>query len=600
METKDFIKDAREQVKEIKDIFDYPNLGSAFVHWCIDQKFGGEMPDDDIREYCEIGGKNDKGIDSFWPADDEKLIYIVQGKYAERGTKKINRGIVTDLRVTVNWLENPRGRVKQEVRDAASIYRERVEKGFNIKMILIVLGKLRPGAQEEVDQFNQSHSPDHEIEVWDLSDLQETYENNLSREEPAGPDVELNLIPGEYFHKEFPEHPSVVATVRGEEIAKLRRDHRLAIFHRNIRYYLGGDVAQSIKTTAQNPEENKNFWYYNNGISVVCDDFSLDEDNHRVQVRNFQIVNGVQTATALYESLPNIDDGVTLLTRITKAPEEARERPSFSDKIAFNNNSQNPVKTRDLMANHPIQIQLQNGFDNLGKPVFYERKRKEWEALPKAKQRRYKEGRKRRLIRNHIAGKAYLAFRKLKPKEAKATTKNIFVSTERDGFYDEIFTDSTTVHDLLLPMCLLEKIEGKIKEFTKEYKEAEENNFRGISQEDQERLKRRLFLKHANYILLAMMGYLMRKKYDDDFSSREILEKLETNNFDEKFDQLYDVVMTSLDGKIFGKTKADPDFSPRNYFLRTSAMDELQHELEIQLERAEKVEGRELLEFLPT
>lgn len=58
----------------------------------------------------------------------------------------------------------------------------------------------------------------------------------------------------------------------------------------------------------------KNFFYYNNGITVICDrmtkivtqpsDYNM---NAAFTIDNPQIVNGCQTVNSIYEALKNID-----------------------------------------------------------------------------------------------------------------------------------------------------------------------------------------------------------------------------------------------------------------------------------------------------
>ena len=85
-----------------------------------------------------------------------------------------------------------------------------------------------------------------------------------------------------------------------------------SLFARNIRYYKGStSVNQGIRNVLK--EEPENFFYYNNGITIICDsmtpikvqpsDYNM---NAFFNIDNPQIVNGCQTVNSIYEFLQNV------------------------------------------------------------------------------------------------------------------------------------------------------------------------------------------------------------------------------------------------------------------------------------------------------
>ena len=50
------------------------------------------------------------------------------------------------------------------------------------------------------------------------------------------------------------------------------------------------------ETIVNSPET---FYYLNNGISALCDNFKLNKDNRELIIKRLQIVNGVQTIGAI-------------------------------------------------------------------------------------------------------------------------------------------------------------------------------------------------------------------------------------------------------------------------------------------------------------
>jgi hypothetical protein len=47
-------------------------------------------------------------------------------------------------------------------------------------------------------------------------------------------------------------------------------------------------------------KERENFWYYNNGITIGCNDYRID--GYKLKLYDFSIINGAQTTTKIGKS----------------------------------------------------------------------------------------------------------------------------------------------------------------------------------------------------------------------------------------------------------------------------------------------------------
>ena len=57
----------------------------------------------------------------------------------------------------------------------------------------------------------------------------------------------------------------------GRDVGQMYNKIGKRLFARNIRGYLGDtDINNSMAETIK--KEHNNFWYYNNGVTIVCDD----------------------------------------------------------------------------------------------------------------------------------------------------------------------------------------------------------------------------------------------------------------------------------------------------------------------------------------
>lgn len=139
-------------------------------------------------------------------------------------------------------------------------------------------------------------------------------------------------------------------------------------FYKNSgeRMLLNTNVRYLIKNSTINKEIKQSFiddpirfCYLNNGITIICSNYSMGSTGHpntKLTFINPSIVNGGQTIATLYylysskyEEYKDQFEKAKILIRFYKSPIE------FSLKIAKATNSQNPISTVDLKANDNAQ-----------------------------------------------------------------------------------------------------------------------------------------------------------------------------------------------------------------------------------------------------
>jgi hypothetical protein len=176
------------------------------------------------------------------------------------------------------------------------------------------------------------------------------------------------------------------------------------LFDRNVRLFLGarkGGVNAGIQDTLGAPEDRKNFWAYNNGVTFVCDDYQLDDT--QIALTNFSIVNGCQTTVSLWNGSDTASKDVKVSVRFIASPER------IIDSIILYNNSQNPVRLWDLNAQDRLQKRLKKELAELPQPFLYQLRRGEG-IDPKVKAKFIRDG-KVQLIRHDVCAQFGAAFR---------------------------------------------------------------------------------------------------------------------------------------------------------------------------------------------
>ncbi|MEB0140127.1 MULTISPECIES: AIPR family protein [unclassified Undibacterium] len=220
-----------------------------------------------------------------------------------------------------------------------------------------------------------------------------------------------------------------IGRVPVSEIANLMKTHGERLLERNIRRYLslhGNRVNEGIRNTLLSPYSS-NFYFFNNGITLVCNDFSynaLQNSNFQVKIENLQIVNGGQTCMTILKTSEELEisgqhlpEDASVLVRLYKLPKDDED---IFLQITHATNSQNPVDLKDLKSNDEKQKQLESHIQDFG--FVYRRKRADGTGKPSD-------------ITHGTAAEALLSVWRHAPRQAK------FFAREHFGkLYDVIFT----------------------------------------------------------------------------------------------------------------------------------------------------------------
>jgi hypothetical protein len=225
----------------------------------------------------------------------------------------------------------------------------------------------------------------------------------------------------------------IICSVKGSDIARLVRGEReKTIFDLNLRRYYGikkGGVNPSIAETSSNQNESHMFWFFNNGITIVCDkcDLTTDPDHAQIKLTNMQIVNGCQTSMTLSEvaSRGDLQNNVEVLVKIFETTDD-----KFVSKVVLTTNNQNAINSRDLKANDKIQDIYQLAFKKFY-DLFYERKPREFKDILRTSNKY--------IVSNERVAQAFLAIVKKKPTIARTQKYKIW----DDEWYNQIFPPTT-------------------------------------------------------------------------------------------------------------------------------------------------------------
>lgn len=493
-----------------------------FVYFCTKQILG--LSDDEAIE-CLVDGGNDFGIDAIHIGeenDGEFIVTMLQTKYSKslEGNKNFPQTGIEKLIKAVTYLYNPNsdlGTINIRLKTKVEEIRSYISDGVIPKIRIIACSnglKWNNIAQQDINRFDNSSQV-----TWEHI----SHETLIKMQQKSKPIDETLHLKGKAIIEDMHFSRVCVGRISVKEIANLMEKYSDQLLEKNIRRYLGlsgNRVNQDIYNTLKEAPEN--FYFFNNGITIVCSDFTynaLQDSDYQIKIKDLQIVNGGQTSKTLYEALKemnSISENAYILVRIYKL-----DNHELALKITHATNSQNPVDLRDLRANDPKQIQLENSIAQLG----YTYRRKRSDITTKSTD-----------ITSGIAAEAILSVIRRLPHQAKFLTREHF-----GKLYEKIFTEELDGSQTILAVLI--------------YRLAENRRKRPLDKDP-------VFVRYSScFIAMQIANSLLRNKGVDSFNKvnyknfSEFKEELERNAEQYLNDAIEDIGKAILN--LYGKTYND-------------------------------------------
>lgn len=416
----------------------------AFPAWALNLLF--DMEDDDAFIQSDTLQQGDAGVDGWLYDREAGVFHLVQAKYlSEPLEATASVGALRELLSGAALLKDPSGITDgPHAEKLAEVAHELGEARLDdaaISLDFIVAGRVSTAAMTELAQSAAQIDESFGVQLYDTEQLYEARLAIEPIEDLTGESICFSLAsPGEYFTRTMTHtgvEQAAVAALDGRSLADAASDWKARLFHANIRYYLRKQnrINRGMSDTLSDEEERPAFWLYNNGLTIVADSFELvvrDDGTEVITVANPQIVNGAQTASVLREQRNHISSGdVAVQARLISLTDDDAGRAELEN-ISKYTNSQSPVRDSDLRSNDRRHRQLQSSFDMLVPPVFYERRRGEWQSLTAAQRARYS-----KRVGKEDVGQRFLAYR-LKPSHAVSNKAALYGELESEAFDPEL------------------------------------------------------------------------------------------------------------------------------------------------------------------
>lgn len=327
----------------------------------------------------------DNGIDAIYVDEQNSKIFLVQSKWHSVGNGTIGIGEAHAFCQGFKDLTDEsydRFNLKiRAIKEQISVALD--DSRLVLEMIVVTTGnsQVSNDVRRLFDDLLEEMNQDGEIlilTVWGLDELRA----QLALE-TGGTRVDLMGVGIENYGYITEPYLAYYGVIEGTMLREWYEQHGEVLFSQNIRKALGPTAVNDSLAETINEEPEK-FWYYNNGVTILCE--SIRRRAKGVSTRNFgefdlygaSVVNGAQTVASIASALSHTSEDVPIPKVWVRAISLEGCPPSFAADVTRATNTQNSVESRDFVSLDDEQLRLRTDFRlSLGKNYSIKRGEKE-------------------------------------------------------------------------------------------------------------------------------------------------------------------------------------------------------------------------------
>ena len=273
-------------------------------------------------------------FDGLWVDESAEEITILEAKWYEPGHRLLQADIdglaaraeaftpdrLLDL---VSRSKAPREIESLFERESIS---DRINGGYGLRFVLVTNAVAQAPATAGTQRRRAGLAP---IEVWDLGALS-MYIRFADRPLYVHEERTLQFAPGAVFSLKHAESaPVVFGALSADQIAALPGIDDKTLFAQNVRLDLGRTrVNKDLAATVESRDEHARFMTFHNGLTILCQSLTQDPSvPERVQIRDFSVVNGCQSALAFFRHQEYLTPDLLVpvrLVQVGEAPSPSR------------------------------------------------------------------------------------------------------------------------------------------------------------------------------------------------------------------------------------------------------------------------------------
>jgi hypothetical protein len=299
-------------------------------------------------------GFGDNGIDFIHIDNESKRLIIGQTKWTHEGQKSPELGDILKFIKGFNELINGEyDGFNKKIKDLSDEIEGLISDSQCKLIAAIVYSGSQPISKEiqkELDNLKQDYNDISEILEYKVIDLKKIYQSipYIGQGFP----ITANLSINNYGKIEEP-YKALYGKVDASEIYNLYQEFGEFLFEKNLRKFISdSNINESVQTTlVESPEK---FWYFNNGITVLCNTLNgapkgANSKSGIFTLEGINIVNGAQTVGNIFRAKERGADISKASVMIKVISLDECEDDIFADEITKSTNSQNRILSKDFI-----------------------------------------------------------------------------------------------------------------------------------------------------------------------------------------------------------------------------------------------------------
>ena len=311
-----------------------------------------------------VDGRDDNGIDAIYFDKKEKVLWLVQSKWIKNGqgepetgdTNKFKTGVIDLIDFELSRFNTKVQAKQQEIEEALNDFEVKI----NIVLAYTGTDSFSTHNQRIIDDMLELVNDSSDIASFERFTLSQAHRSLAGIIE--GQPIKTEIAIENWGKVEIP-YKAIYGSVNGSSFAQLWSQYRSRLFSENIREFLGkSSVNDEIKNTINN--EPDNFFYYNNGVTILCQNFTkkpivVGRDTGQFEINDLKIVNGAQTVGSIgsvYEQNPEAVESISVFVKIISLE---NCKSDFANNVTQKTNTQNKIEKRDFVSLDPQQERLQ-------------------------------------------------------------------------------------------------------------------------------------------------------------------------------------------------------------------------------------------------
>jgi AIPR protein len=215
---------------------------------------------------------------------------------------------------------------------------------YRLHLFFVTLGKVSETHRHDAESNVRRARCEAALEVIDGKRIMVIFRDYLDGVAPPVPslDLEMEQVPGvrvSAISNRFDEINNIeswVFSMRGDAVGVMFEIADIRLFARNIRGFLGKDNPVNDGMLETLNEEPDRFFYYNNGVTIVCDRAEKKTSRGRdvLQVSNPQVINGQQTTRMLASSTKKATKAAVLVKVICVPREDHQSQTEYDELVS--------------------------------------------------------------------------------------------------------------------------------------------------------------------------------------------------------------------------------------------------------------------------